>query len=94
MHAYVQANPEAAEDDNIQTTIKTAQQGLSSLNALDVVSLSAQFNQLTQAFGQANTSLANAQSAIVTLKAGARTLKSGVSDLSQGIGTAAQGPIK
>lgn len=91
MHAYVQANPEAAEDDNIQATIKTAQQGLSALNALDVVSLSTQFNQLTQAFGQANTSLANAQSAIVTLKAGARTLKSGVSDLSQGIGTAAQG---
>ncbi|MGM9945081.1 MAG: MMPL family transporter [Lysinibacillus sp.] len=91
MNAYIQTNPDAANNEYIQTTIGIAQQGLQSLNTLDVATLSSQYNQLTTGMSQANAALTNAQAGIDQLQAGASQLVDGANGLSTGIGSATSG---
>lgn len=91
MNAYIQTNPDATNNEYIQTTIGIAQQGLQSLNALDVTTLSSQYKQLTDGMSQANATLSNAQSGIDQLQAGANALVDGANGLSAGIDSATNG---
>ena len=91
MNAYIQTNPDAANNEYIQTTIGIAKQGLQSLNALNVASLSSQYNQLTTGMSQANVALATAQEGINQLQAGANALVDGANSLNVGIDSATDG---
>ncbi|USK71977.1 MMPL family transporter [Peribacillus asahii] len=93
MTSYIQSNPEAANDSNVQKTIGIAKSGKEQLGKLaeELSKVTPQYNAAMSSFKEANTALAQVNKGLSQMETGVGKLQSGAVSLQSGLRDGAAG---
>ncbi|KAB8129914.1 MMPL family transporter [Gracilibacillus oryzae] len=93
MNNFIEANPNMADDANIQQTLKIAVSAQEQLSGLtdQLAQLSAQHQTVVTSFAEANSSLSAVKDGLGKVQSGVKELQAGASQLKAGLNTGADG---